>query len=46
MSRTEETDEEVQDRIALHEYADEMDGYQLRLTCSFIEELFELKEVV
>ena len=38
------TDEqEEQDREHLHEYADEMNGYQLRLTVSFVEELFDLR---
>lgn len=35
--------EEAQDRAKMHEYADEMDGYQLRLTVSFVEELFDLR---
>lgn len=45
MSRTNESDEETEEsRAKLHEYADKMDGYQLRLTVSFIEELFDFKE--
>lgn len=40
MSRTEQEEE---DRAHLHEYADEMNGYQLRLTVSFVEELFDLR---
>lgn len=42
MSRENESDDI--DRIRLHKLADLMDGYQLRLTVSFIEELFEIKE--
>lgn len=44
MCRTDEPDEESQDRTKLHQYADEMDGYQLRLAVSFLEELFGFKE--
>lgn len=40
MNYTDETEEE--DRGKLHGYADEMNGYQLRLTVSFVEELFDL----
>ena len=43
MNHTGESDEEAQDRAKLHEYADEMDGYQLRLAVSFLEELFDLR---
>ena len=44
MNNTGESEEEAQDRAKLHEFADKMDGYQLRLTVSFIEELFDFKE--
>lgn len=44
MNHTEESEDTAQDRAKLHGYADEMDGYQLRLTVSFIEELFDFKE--
>lgn len=44
MNHTEESEDTARDRAKLHDYADEMDGYQLRLTVSFIEELFDFKE--
>ncbi len=44
MNHTGESEDEARDRAKLHDYADEMDGYQLRLTVSFIEELFDFKE--
>ena len=42
MIYTEESKEE-EDRGKLHGYADEMNGYQLRLTVSFVEERFDLR---